>query len=218
MCNLYSLRSGADALRHFFDAKANGEIGNLGDLSAIFPDQRAPIVRMVDGHRTLAMMRWGFPRPGPGAGTVTNVRESDKPFWSRWLGPKHRCVVPFTAFSEYEDTKPRKTPVWFARDEGRPVACFAGIWRPHHGVRGTKAENPDREAADHLVYAFLTTEANAEVKAIHPKAMPVVLTEPDEIETWLSAPWAEAKVLQRPLSDSALQIVARGSKRDGVES
>ncbi len=33
------------------------------------------------------------------------------------------------------------------------------------------------------IFAFLTTEPNAVVVPIHPKAMPVILTEADEIET-----------------------------------
>ena len=63
-------------------------------------------------------------------------------------------------------------------------------------------------------FGFLTTEPNAEVCAVHPKAMPVILTEPDECEAWMTAPWTEAKMLQRPLPDDALQIVARGDCRD----
>ncbi len=38
------------------------------------------------------------------------------------------------------------------------------------------------------LFAFLTTEANGVVGPIHPKAMPVILTSEDEIETWMSAP------------------------------
>jgi putative SOS response-associated peptidase YedK len=37
------------------------------------------------------------------------------------------------------------------------------------------------------LFAFLITEPNAEVGAIHPKAMPVILT-PEEVETWITAP------------------------------
>ena len=46
--------------------------------------------------------------------------------------------------------------------------------------------------------------------AIHPKAMPVILTTPEEVETWMTAPAEEALKLQRPLPDGALRIVARG--------
>ena len=50
-------------------------------------------------------------------------------------------------------------------------------------------------------YAFLTVEPNREVGAVHPKAMPVVLTTADEWETWLTALTPEALKLQRPLAD-----------------
>jgi putative SOS response-associated peptidase YedK len=40
--------------------------------------------------------------------------------------------------------------------------------------------------------------------------MPVILTEPDELEAWMTAPWGVAKELQRPLPDGMLRIVARG--------
>ena len=66
------------------------------------------------------------------------------------------------------------------------------------------------------LFAFLTTEPNAEVGAIHRKAMPVILTDPDDIETWMTAPWEDARRLQRPLPDGVLQIVAKGVKEDGV--
>ena len=52
------------------------------------------------------------------------------------------------------------------------------------------------------------------VAPIHPKAMPVLLTTPDEFETWMTAPAEEALRLQRPLDDALLSIVARGEKQD----
>jgi putative SOS response-associated peptidase YedK len=42
----------------------------------------------------------------------------------------------------------------------------------------------------------------------------VILTTPDEIETWMTAPAQEALKLQRPLPDGILEIVFRGLKSD----
>ena len=64
------------------------------------------------------------------------------------------------------------------------------------------------------IRASAEREPNAEVGAIHPKAMPVILKTPDEVETWMTAAPDEALKLQRPLPDGSLRIVARGVKED----
>jgi putative SOS response-associated peptidase YedK len=61
---------------------------------------------------------------------------------------------------------------------------------------GTKANPVEGE---HTLFGFLTMEANNVVGAIHPKAMPVILSDPAEIETWMTAPAEEGLRLQRPL-------------------
>jgi putative SOS response-associated peptidase YedK len=60
----------------------------------------------------------------------------------------------------------------------------------------------------------LTTEANAVVAPIHAQAMPVILTTPEEVDLWMTAPATVALTLQRPLPDDALRIVARGRKHE----
>jgi putative SOS response-associated peptidase YedK len=65
---------------------------------------------------------------------------------------------------------------------------------------------------EHELFGFLTTAANAIVAPIHPKAMPVILTEPDEIDLWLEGETIAALNLERPLPDDALRIVAQGEK------
>lgn len=99
----------------------------------------------------------------------------------------------------------------------RPLAAFAGIWTDWTSVRKVK----EGETTNPL-FGFLTTEPNAEVGAIHPKAMPVILTTPAEIEAWMTAPAEEALKLQRPLRDlrqhlkeeaAANEVAWRGRRR-----
>ncbi len=68
------------------------------------------------------------------------------------------------------------------------------------------------------IFAFLTTDANAAVFAIHPKAMPVILTTQEQVDVWMSAPWSEAAAMQKRLPEGALKIVARGLKLDGPDA
>ena len=215
MCNLYSVTKGQQAIRELAGAMRD-RTGNLPPLSGIFPDHAAPIVRNHPGGRELTMARWGMPSPvfalkgkksDPG---VTNVRNVQSPHWRRWLGIECRCVVPFTSFSENGALPDGTHPaVWFAFDETRPLAFFAGIWTRWTAVRKVKEGESTND-----IFAFLTTEPNRVVGAIHLKAMPVILTTREEIDTWMMAPPGEALKLQRPLADDALMIVARGEKND----
>jgi hypothetical protein len=66
-------------------------------------------------------------------------------------------------------------------------------WR---GVRGPRSAPVEGE---HELFGFLTTEANAVVAPIHPKAVPVILRSAEEADRWLEAETAHATSACRPL-------------------
>ena len=214
MCSLYSVITNQAAIVAFKRA-IRDRSGNLPPMTGVCPDYLAPIVRNApDGIRELMLARWGMPGPPQfGGAPITNIRNTKSAHWRAWLKPENRCVMPFNSFCEYADTKPRKTPIWFARNEDRPLAFFAGFWTTWHGKRGTKANPVEGE---HQLFGFLTTDANVEVGAVHPKAMPVIFTQADHVEAWLTLPVAEALQMQKPLPDGALKIVAQAEKEDGL--
>jgi putative SOS response-associated peptidase YedK len=216
MCNLYSTFTDQAAMRSLFDVDVD-LLGNWQPQSGIYPDYAAPIVRNSAAGRELALARWGMPTPpnflaGKKSDSgVTNIRNTASPHWRRWLGVENHCLVPFTSFSEPNPgAVGDRAPVWFAFDETRPLACFAGLWTGWTSVRKVR----EGETTNDL-FAFLTINPNAEVGAIHPKAMPVILRSREEVHVWLTAPAIDALKLQRPLPDGSLRIVARGTKEDG---
>jgi putative SOS response-associated peptidase YedK len=145
-----------------------------------------------DGERISGLMEWGVPTGGK---LVTNVRNLESPFWRNMLErPHHRCLVPVNEFQEWstvpDPATSKKRPYWFSIPS-RPLFAFAGIWR--------KVEGQPR-------FAFLTTEPNALVGAVHPKAMPVILDDA-EYDLWLSGEWAEARRLVTPYPSQLMTAV-----------
>jgi putative SOS response-associated peptidase YedK len=234
MCNLYNVTTNQEAIRAV--TKALDRLGNLEPALDIYPDLMAPIVRNIDGMRELTKVRWGMPssqqaifqtatkranklrakgkqvdfpellRMEPDSGT-TNIRNTASKHWSRWTGVENRCVVPFTRFAEPDPANKveggRIPNAWFARDESEPLMFFAGLW-----VRDWQCVRKVKEGLITCdLFAFLTTEPNRVVAPIHLKAMPVILRNEVEIDAWLTAPWDEARALQRPLPDNELVLL-----------
>lgn len=203
MCNLYSHTRAQEAMRQLFSPLVD-LAGNL-EPGLIYPDQKAPILRHgPDGGLELVKARWGMPTPAFALKTardpgVTNLRNLASSYWRPWLTVAHRCLVPVTAFAE---PKAGGGTQWFAPANREP-AFFAGVeLRGWKSVRKVK----DGETTDDL-FAFLTCEPSREVAAIHPKAMPVLLTRPQDWQRWMTAPLPEALTMQRPLPDDSLDLI-----------
>lgn len=210
MCNLYSIKTSASEIKMRLKPTFDFTNGASFD-EKIYPDYPAPVVRNNLDGTELAICRWGMPTPpvyvkGDVDKGITNVRNTSSRHWKRWLTVANRCLVPATSFSEYgQEPHPEtgKKPLhWFAIDESKPLFFFAGIWTEWIGIR-----KPSEGQQNHTLFGLLTSEPNEIVSPIHPKAMPVILTEPEDLDMWMTAPWEIAKELQRPLSDKKLIMV-----------
>ena len=121
---------------------------------------------------------------------VTNVRNYMSPFWRSALkNPERRCLVPFTDFCEWEGETGRKIERWFSVPS-QPITSFAGVWRPSE-------KGP--------LMAFLTCEPNPLVAAIHPKAMPVLLSKVEEAK-WLECDFEEAIAMAQPFPSQLMRV------------
>ncbi len=214
MCNRYASdirKAGAERDYYGFDewseTRINPILGNA--ILEVFPKSCAPILKLNQNDELeWKKMRWGLPGPPKfGSAPITNIRNIKSPHWRPLLGPQHRCLVPFTAFSEYEDASPKgkKQIRWFAPPD-RDMLCFAGVTSQYYGNVGTKAAP---NIGTHLLFSFLTTDANDLVRPIHAKAMPLVLTSEAERREWLTAPADRIEEIQaRVLPANALEVLS----------
>jgi len=210
MCNLYDYDMTAEDMRRLMEHfKLVGQdyldvLRAQNGPQSVYPNYLAPVISSRTGQLAIEPMRWGFPPPPyiHSKAPVTNVRHVSKGFWKPYLGRESRCIVPASRFSEWDADL--KKPRWFKRVDRQPF-FFAGIWRTWTGDRGTKAKP---NVGDHLLFSFLTTEPNAVVAPIHPKAMPVLLLDQAAVEQWLTGSEAEALALQQPANDDAIELLA----------
>jgi putative SOS response-associated peptidase YedK len=219
MCNLYNVTTNQEAIRAI--TKALDRLGNLQPSLDIYPDQMAPIVRNIDGIREMTWMRWGMPSSQQalyqaatkradklrakgkdvdfqetaenGAGRWARQTSGTRPASTGFAGLASRTVA---SFRSRVSPNPIQRARWKAaghRTRGslatrrEPLMFFAGLW-----VRDWECVRKVKEGLIRCdLFAFLTTEPNAVVAPIHPKAMPVILSSEVEVERWLSAPWSK---------------------------
>lgn len=199
MTSLYRLDTTAENIGQVFDADP-GEDPWVGGY--IVPGKPAPVVlRSNKGDRYIAPRIWGVPPPqsfttisqNQPYRTVTSVRNLESSFWIGTLRhTEFRCLIPMTAFQLWADnpdprTGKRRQHSFAVPTE--PVFALAGIWR-------------DSEVVS---FAYLSTEPNSLVGAVHSKSMPVIL-HPEDHETWLSADWNTAQALVEPYPSQFMTV------------
>jgi putative SOS response-associated peptidase YedK len=138
------------------------------------------IVRMENGGRHFALVRWGFvpswvKEIKPGKPLINARAETvvDKPSFRNAMR-RRRCLVPADGFYEWKGDIPgRKQPYFIHRPDGGPFA-FAGLWEHWQGADGSELETG----------LIITTDANRVIAAVHTR-MPVVIA-PEHYDTWLA--------------------------------
>jgi len=181
MCARYVITSPADAVRALF---GYDELPNFPPRYNVAPTQPIPIVRLLDGKRSYALMRWGFlpawvkdPRT---FSLLINARgESvlDKPAFRNAMR-RRRCLIPADGFYEWADGTPRRP--YFVRPKAGGSIAFAGLWETWTGPNGEEVDTA----------AIVTTPANRLLAAIHDR-MPVIVA-PEAFNLWLDCATVDA--------------------------
>lgn len=182
MCGRYMLTSAPEALRALFRYE---EQPNFPPRYNIAPTQPIPIVRMVDGKRQFALVRWGllpsWVKDPKGFTLLINARGEtacEKPAF-RAAMKRRRCLIPADGFYEWKSVGSRKQPYFIRAKSGEPFA-FAGLWETWTGPNGEELETA----------AIVTTTANRTLKLIHDR-MPVIIP-PEAFDLWLNTDAVDA--------------------------
>ncbi|MFZ1951670.1 MAG: SOS response-associated peptidase [Pseudolabrys sp.] len=198
MCGRYAVTSAPEAIRALFGYP---EQPNFPPRYNIAPTQPIAIVRLVDGKRQFALVRWGllpsWVKDPKNFTLLINARgESviDKPAFGAAMKYR-RCLIPADGFYEWKAAGTRKQPYYVRANSGQPLA-FAGLWETWTGPNGEELETA----------AIVTTRANRALADIHER-MPVVVP-PEAFNLWLDCAKVDAEtaaVLIAPPSDDLLE-------------
>ncbi|MCZ7530441.1 MAG: SOS response-associated peptidase [Acidimicrobiia bacterium] len=113
---------------------------------------------------------------------------------------KHRCLLPVTAFYEWERVPDKPKQPWlFSPADGEPLA-FAGLWETW---RDPEEDDPDPVRSTTIV----TTSANEVMAPVHDR-MPVILPE-RAWDQWLDPENHDTGALQKLLVPAADGVLER---------
>lgn len=199
MCGLYSFRSSPEESRALFDYLDRPEFPPRAHVA---PGQPIAIVRMEEGQRRFALVRWGFvpswvKEVKPGRPLINARGETilEKPTFRHPM-TRRRCLIPADGLYEWlGDTPGRKIP-YFAERSDHGLFAFGGLWEHWMGADGSELETA----------VIITTAPNTEIAEIHNR-MPLVIA-PQDYETWLTGDVKDAIQLVRPAPDGTFTLTA----------
>ena len=195
MCGRYLMTSAPEAIRRLF---RYAEQPNFPPRHNVAPTQPVPIVRITEGEKHFALVRWGLIPPWVkdprGFTLLINARAetiNEKPAFRNAM-KRRRCLFPADGFYEWKQDGKNKQP-YFVRLKGGGPMAFAGLWESWMGPNGEEVETA----------AIVTTAANREIAHIHDR-MPVIVP-PEAFDFWLD-----------PNVDAAMAAAVIAAAPDGL--
>ena len=195
MCGRYTNQYSWRELKELYDITAPFLQSNFPPRYNIAPTQSCFVVRLRDGVRELAALRWGLlppwaKSPGEGARMINarceTVRKSPA---YRAAFRARPCLVVADGFYEWKKEGPAKQP-YFITAKGRAPFAFAGLWEPAH-------------ITPEDTFTILTCPPNALCAEVHDR-MPLMLARA-EWGRWLAGPEERAALL-RPFPAEQMEM------------
>jgi putative SOS response-associated peptidase YedK len=181
MCGRYVIKTPPDLMARTFNYSGRP---NFPARYNVAPTQPIPVVRIDNGRRSFALVRWGFipswvhdPRK---FSLLINARAEavlDKPAFRNAIR-RRRCLIPADGFYEWQADGGRKRPFYAA---AKAMVAFAGLWESWMGPNGEEVETA----------CIITTAANRTLRPLHDR-MPAVI--PHEAhDMWLDCANVDAE-------------------------
>ena len=194
MCGRYVIISTPEAIRALF---GYGELPNFPPRYNVAPTQPIPVVRLDEGKRSFALMRWGLlpswvkdPKTFPLLINARGESVLEKPAFRNAMR-RRRCLIPTDGFYEWQASAtpgPPKRPYFVRAKRGAdgtaPPLAFAGLYETWTGPNGEELETG----------TIVTTTANKTLAPIHDR-MPVIVPR-DAFDLWLDAANVDPKTAE----------------------
>jgi putative SOS response-associated peptidase YedK len=177
MCGRFALYTDPIALAKKFQTE------NLLEMQPSYnvaPSQTIPIIRNEQGHRLLALAKWGLIPSWAkdikiGYNTI-NARAdtvAEKPSF-RSAFQHRRCLIPADGYFEWQEIAGSKTKQpWYISLKNQEPMALAGLWEHWQGSDGSVIES----------CTIIVTSGNELMQPIHDR-MPVILS-PEKWDIWL---------------------------------
>jgi putative SOS response-associated peptidase YedK len=160
-------------------SEASFPASNFRPRYNIAPTDSVPVIRLKDGKREAALLKWGFvpssSKDAKDGAKLINARAEtvvDKPLY-RSAFRHRRCLVPADGFYEWKKLTAKEKQPYFVTLKDKAPFAFAGLYESWIPREGPRLET----------FTIITCPPNSPVATLHDR-MPVILA-PEAWPAWI---------------------------------